>query len=123
MPAQDSQGRYVTPEDSDSGAQVASAARTTTGTGTAFDTSNIDEITAALTVSAASGTPTLDVSLKTSADGVVFYSVGSFAQKTGVTAAETKVFSGLGVLSRWDWTIGGGTPSLTFAIVATVERD
>lgn len=123
MSAQDSQGRYINPEDSLPGAQIASAARTTTGTGTAFDTSNIDEITAALTVTATSGTPTLDVSLKTSADGTVFYSVGTFAQKTTTTAAETKVFTGLGATSRWDWTIGGGTPSLTFDIVATVERD
>jgi hypothetical protein len=123
MATQDEQGRYIQPEDSLAAAQIASAARTTTGTGTAFDTSNIDEITAALTVSAISGTPTLDVSLKTSADGVVFYSVGTFTQKTAITAAETKVFTGLGNTSRWDWTIGGGTPSLTFAIVATVERD
>lgn len=33
MPAQDSQGRYVTPSESPSGAQLASAARTTTANG------------------------------------------------------------------------------------------
>lgn len=124
MPAQDSQGRYIQPEESLAAAQVASAARTTTGNGTAFDTADIDSITGAVAVTASSGTtPTLDVTLQTSADGTVFYSVGSFTQKTTTTAAETKVFTGLGSTSRWAWTIAGTTPSFTFSIVATVDRD
>lgn len=125
MAAQDSQGRYIAPEEADAGIQVASAARTATANGTAFDSSNMDEITAACVVTAASGTnPTLDVILQTSADGTNYYTVDSFTQKTAITAAETKVFGPLGSLSRWRWTIGGtDTPTFTFAVSATVERD
>lgn len=42
MAAQDSKGRYITPSESPAGAQIASAARTTSTNGTAFDTSGID---------------------------------------------------------------------------------
>src|SRR5688572_10266606 len=122
---QDDQGRYVAPEETRAGQQVASAARTATANGTAFDTSDVDEITAACVVTAASGTnPTLDVILQTTADGTNYYTVGSFTQKTEITAAETKVFTGLGSLSRWRWTIGGtDTPTFTFAVSATFEKD
>lgn len=120
---QDDQGRYYEAESTRSGQQVASAARTATANGTAFDTSDVDEITATLTVTAASGTtPTLDVTLETTADGTNYYTVGSFAQKT-TSATEAKVFTGLGSLSRWKWTISGTTPSFTFAITSTFERD
>lgn len=123
MAAQDSQGRYIAPEESVTGAQLASAARTTSSNGTAWDTSGVDEVTAAFTVSASSGTnPTMDMVLETSADGTAYYTVGSFTQKTTTTAAETKVFGPLGDLSRWKWTVGGTTPSFTCAIVATVDR-
>jgi hypothetical protein len=122
---QDDQGRYVAPEETRAGQQVASAARTATANGTAFDTSDVDEITGSVVVTAASGTnPTLDVILQTTADGTNYYTAGSFTQKTAITAAEVKVFTGLGSLSRWKWTIGGtDTPSFTFAISATFEKD
>lgn len=121
---QDDQGRYVASEETRSGQQVASAARTATANGTAFDTSDVDEITATLTVSAASGTnPTLDVILQTTADGTNYYTAGSFTQKT-TTGTEAKVFTGLGSSSRWRWTIGGtDTPTFTFAVASTFERD
>lgn len=123
---QDDKGRYIAPEETRTGQQVASAARTTTADGTAFDTSDVDEITAALVVTAVTGTnPTLDVVLQTSADGgASYYTVTAFTQKTAITAAESKVFTGLGSLSRWRWTIGGtATPTFTFAISATFEKD
>lgn len=120
---QDDQGRYYESQGSRSAQQVASAARTTTADGTAFDTANVDEITGTLAITAASGTsPTLDVILQTTADGTNFYTVGSFAQKTAA-ATEAKVFTGLGSLSRWRWTIAGTTPSFTFSIAATFEKD
>ena len=63
-PSQDSQGRYIAPGESRTAADVASAARTTTANGTAFDTSDLDSISATLTCTARSGTnPTLDVVL------------------------------------------------------------
>lgn len=120
---QDDQGRYVEPEQSRSGQQVASAARTATANGTAFDTSDVDEISATLAVTAAGGTtPTLDVVLQTTADGTNYYTAGTFTQKTG-TGTEAKVFTGLGSLSRWQWTIGGDTPTFTFSVAATFERN
>lgn len=122
---QDDQGRYYESEATRAGQQVASAARTATANGTAFDTADVDEITGTCTVTAASGTnPTLDVILQTTADGTNYYTVGSFTQKTAITAAEAKVFTGLGSLSRWRWIIGGtDTPTFTFAIAATFEKD
>lgn len=50
-------------------------------------------------------------------------SVGSFDQLTN-TGAEARVFGPLGPTSRWRWTIGGtDTPSFTFSIASTVDRD
>jgi hypothetical protein len=121
---QDDQGRYYESEGTRAGQQVASAARTATANGTAFDTSDVDEITGTVTVTAASGTnPTLDVILQTTADGTNYYTAGSFTQLT-TTGTEAKVFTGLGSSSRWRWTIGGtDTPSFTFSVAATFERD
>lgn len=122
---QDDKGRFIADEETRAGQQVASAARTATANGTAFDTSDVDEITGACVVTLVSGTnPTLDVVLQTTADGSTYYTVGNFTQKTAITAAETKVFTGLGSLSRWSWTIGGtATPTFTFAVSATFEKD
>lgn len=121
----DSQGRYVAPDESFTEANVASAARTATANGTAFDTTGVDSVNGSIVVSAASGTnPTLDVILQTTADGTNWYTVGAFTQKTEITAAEAKIFGPLGDSSRWKWTIGGtDTPSFTFAITSTVDRD
>lgn len=106
------------------GGAVASAARTTSGNSSAFSTADYDSVTGVLTVSAASGTsPTLVVDLETTADGTNYYTVGSFTQKTGVTAADSKAFGPLGATSRWKWTIGGTSPSFTFEIAATGNRD
>ena len=121
---QDSQGRYVAPNEALAVGDVASAARTTTGAGSSFDTSNLDHVIGVLTVTAASGTsPTLNVTLETTADGTNYYSAGTFTQKTTTSAADSKVFGDLGPLSRWAWTIGGTSPSFTFSIAATADKD
>jgi len=120
---QDSQGRYIEPDETSTGAAVASAARTTTGAGTAFSTSDADSLNATLVITAVSGTPTLDLVLETTADGTNYYTAGAFPQQTTTTAGVSRVFGDLGTLSRWAWTIGGGTPSLTFSVSATVDRD
>lgn len=120
---QDSQGRYVPPNETSTDAAVASAARTATGTGSAFSTANIDSINATLAITAASGTsPTLVLNLETSADGTNFYVAGSFPQQT-TTATVARVIGDLGATSRWAWTIGGTTPSFTFSVSATADRD
>lgn len=104
---------------------LASAARTTTGTSTAFDTGDLISLLAALDITAASGTtPTLDVKLQTSFDGgSTWVDVASFAQATNASGDQTKLFSGVGPSCRWSWTIAGTTPSFTFSIASKFNRD
>jgi hypothetical protein len=121
----DARGRYYGNSENRSEVDVASAARTTTGTGTAFNTDDIGTIMATLVVSAASGTtPTLDVTLETSdAAGSTWTTVGTgFTQQTTTNAGLYKVHTALGYQCRWKWTIAGTTPSFTFAINTTVKR-
>lgn len=112
-------GNYYPPDNPRPDAAVASAARTVSGNGTAFNTDQAESLEGFLTVTAASGTgPTLDVRLETSVDGgATWRTVGSFEQ---ITAAGSRngVFGPLGDLCRWAWTIAGGTPSFTFDISA-----
>ncbi len=120
---QDSQGRYVPDNEASSVGAVASAARTATGNGTAFDTANIDSLNALLVITAASGTsPTLDLTLETTADGTNYYTAGTFPQQTTTNAGISRIVGDLGALSRWKWTIAGTTPSFTFAVTTTVDR-
>jgi hypothetical protein len=121
--SQDSTGRYYEGAETDTTKALSSAARTASGTGTAFTVEDVTDIEGTLTISAASGTtPTLDVRLETTVDGTNYYTVGSFSQKT-TTGSEARAFGPLGQLARWAWTVGGTTPSFTFAITAKVDRD
>lgn len=120
----DSNSQWYNDAEAVPGGAVASAARTTTGTGTAFSTADYDSINGSVVVSAASGTnPTLDLTLETTADGTNYYTAGTWTQKTGTATADARVVDGLGTLSRWKWTIGGTTPSFTFAVTCTGDRD
>lgn len=122
---QDAQGRYITPDETSTLAALASAARTASANGTAFNTADLDSINATLVITAASGTDELlDVVLQTTADGTNYYTAGSFPQQSGTTAGVSRVFGALGSLSRWSWTIAGtDTPTFTFSISATADRD
>jgi hypothetical protein len=113
----DRQGNYYADEVLRADAAVASAARTTTATGTAFNVDNAESFEAFLSITAASGTtPTLDVVLETTVNGVDWYEVDAFAQKTGVDE-DARAFGPLGDQARWKWTIGGtDTPTFTFSI-------
>jgi hypothetical protein len=123
--SQDEQGRYQAPDQDLALADLASAARTTTASGTAFDTTAVDSVNATLIVSAVTGTnPTLDVVLETTADGTNYYTAGTFTQQTTTNAGLARVVGDLGDLSRWKWTIGGtDTPTFTFSIATTVDKD
>lgn len=69
-----------------------------------------------LGVSAASGTtPTLNVAIEHSKDGVTFTQLGTFAQKTAISS-EHKVFGGADRYVRAVFTVGGTTPSFTKAL-------
>jgi hypothetical protein len=122
---QDSKGRYIPDAETLTAAAVASAARTATATGTAFDTAGIDSLNGTVVVTARTGTnPTLDITLETTADGTNYYAAGTWTQLTNTTTGSSRVVAGLGSLSRWKWTIGGtDTPTWTFSISATADVD
>lgn len=115
----DRQGNYYAGDTARPDATLASAARTASGVGTAFNSDTAESLEGFLAVTAASGTtPTLDVRLETSVDGGTSYdTVGSFTQQTGI-ATDNHVFGPLGDTCRWAWTIGGTTPSFTFTVTA-----
>lgn len=101
-------------------ADVASSAKTASGTGAAFNTDDAFAILATLTVTAASGTsPTLDVRLETTADGgTTWYTVGTFPTQT-TTGSAARVLAPVGSQARFAWTVGGTTPSFTFGITTS----
>lgn len=119
----DRQGNYYAADTTRTDAAVASAARTASANGTAFNTDTAESLEGFLTITAASGTtPTLDVRLETSVDGGTSYdTVGAFAQQTAV-ATDNHVFGPLGDTCRWAWTIAGTTPSFTFSIAAEANE-
>lgn len=121
---QDRLGRWYQSVERRADLDVASAARTVTGTAAAVVAEDVFAIAAKLNVSAASGTtPTLDVRLETTADdGATWYTCGTFAQKVGV-ASEAKMIAPVGSQVRWAWTIGGTTPSFTFDVTCSANRD
>lgn len=95
---------------------ASSAVRTVTGTGSAVEMGDNGVLRLTLDITATTGTPTLDVAIQTSQDGSTGWTtVASFAQQTAV-ATVRKVFAGFDRYARASWTIGGGTPSLTFSI-------
>lgn len=75
-----------------------------------------------LNITAASGTsPTLDVKLEDSADGVTFYTVATFAQKVAAGAERIVLNGPIGRHLRVAYTVGGTTPSFTFDVKAILE--
>ena len=106
---------------------VASAARTVTTNHSGFDVNSLNAVTIDPDITATSGTPTLDLAVQganedvsaeyvdlTATDGTVF------AQVTGVTDPAAKVFPTRGFkFIRIRAVIGGGSPSLTYVVLAT----
>jgi hypothetical protein len=84
-----------------------------------------DTIRMVVNVTAASGTtPTLDVVLEDSVDGVTWTTVNvadPVIQKTGVAVQAVNVESPFADRLRVRWTVGGTTPSFTFAVVLVVQ--
>lgn len=99
---------------------VASAARTTTGTSSALDAPEGFDLVLSASVTAASGTtPTLDLSVEWSSDGgTTWYTADPVDTFTQITAATARVkrFTVKGTEYRVRWTVGGTTPSFTFAV-------
>lgn len=113
MGYQTSSGRWADTLDL---AVEASSAKTATGASAAIEVGDRGVARLTLGVTAASGTtPTLNVTMQTSADGTTWRSLGTFAQKTAV-GTERASFVGVDRFMRASWVIGGTTPSFTFAI-------
>lgn len=98
---------------------VASAARTVTGnSGNLPNYGAASALRAQLNVTAASGTsPTLNVLIEDSVDdGATWNTVGTFAQRVATGREVINVTVPFGDVLRVSWTIGGTTPSFTFAV-------
>lgn len=117
----DRHGNYYAADTVRADAAVASAARTSSGNGTAFNTDNADSFEGFLAVTAATAPTSLDVRLETSVDGGSTYdTVGAFTQITGSTGTDSHVFGPLGDKCRWAWTIVG--TSFTFSVAVEENR-
>lgn len=102
---------------------VTSAARAASGDdGGTTGWGHASTIRAQLDVTAASGTsPTLDVVIEDTLDGINWNTIGTFAQKV---SAGREVINITGLFSeqvRVRWTVGGTTPSFTFSVAAYSE--
>ena len=95
---------------------AASASRTATGNGSAIEAGDKAVARLTLNCTARTGTtPTLDVTIQTSADGTTWRSAGTFTQVTAV-GSQRASFS-LDRFVRAAWTVGGTTPNFTFSII------
>jgi len=98
---------------------VASAARVSTGNSAAINPGEAGETLCLLVnVTAASGTPSMILSVEWSNDGTAFAVpevADAFTAITGTTV-KVKTFERKALFYRIVWTISGGTPSLTFAV-------
>jgi hypothetical protein len=102
---------------------AASAARTTSSNSGAIGVvENFDEMLVCLEVSAASAADTLDLAYQVSPDGgATWITHTAFAQVTAAGTALLKL-ENLGTLGRIAWTIGGASPSFTFAVWLVCKR-
>lgn len=104
-------------------ALAASAARTVTGQSDWFFIPSI-EMRVQLDVTAASGTtPTLNVVIEDTLDGVNANTIGTFVQKTAAGREVINITALSAAQVRVKWTIGGTTPSFTFAVLAAHDTE
>ena len=102
---------------------VASAARTTSSdSGVLPGFGGASTLRVQLNVSAVSGTTqTLDVVIEDTLDGVNWNTVGTFTQATAATRQVVNVTVPFADRVRFRWTIGGTTPSFTFAVITASQ--
>lgn len=101
-----------------SGAKVASGAATAvTGLAAA------NNLVIQLEVTAASGTtPTLDVIVQDTVDGTNYYTIATFAQKTGTGTEVIRLATPFTDTLKVSWTIGAiANPSFTFSVKAFAD--
>lgn len=102
---------------------LASAARTTTASATAIPGfAAAAKLVLQLNVTAASGTaPTLDVVVQDTVDGTNYSTIATFTQATAVTREVIRLSTPFTDSLRVVYTIGGVTPSFTFAVVTWAD--
>jgi hypothetical protein len=89
---------------------------TATGTGPTIEVADRGTLRLTLSVTAAGGTtPTLDVTVQTSQDGITWRSLGVFSTQTAVGSLRES-FTGADRYVRVSYAIGGTTPSFTFGV-------
>ena len=104
---------------------LASAARTTTGAGTAVDGFAAARLLVLqLQVTAASGTlPTLNVVVQDSVDGTIYNTIATFAQASGATREVIRLTTAFTDRLRVSYEIGGTTPSFTFNVITWADAN
>ena len=104
---------------------LASAARTTTGAGTAVDGFAAARLLVLqLNVTAASGTlPSLSVAVQDSVDGTNYNTIATFATASGVTREVIRLTTAFTDRLRVVWVIEGTTPSFTFNVATWADSN
>ncbi len=101
---------------------AASAARTVSGDSGAFNGYGpASTLRVQLNVTAASGTPTLDVVIEDTLDGVSWNTIATFSQKTAAAREVINITIPFADRIRARWTIGGTTPSFTFSVLVASQ--
>lgn len=105
----------------------ASSAKTANGNGGEASADLYDgsaRLRVQLEVTAVAGTtPTLDVLIEDTVDGTNWNTIGTFAQKTGVSREVINITTPFTSRVRARWTIGGSAgPSFTFSVVGFAIR-
>ncbi len=103
---------------------LASAAQTSSGNGSAISVGPFREAMLTLNCTAASGTtPTLSVSIQVSDDGgTTWYTLpGTTFTQLATTGSQVGWMQGFGDTIRVSYTIGGTSPSFTFAVKAVLK--
>ena len=103
----------------------ASGAQTASGNGATIEAGEYTQALVTLNCTAVSGTtPTCTVLLQTSDDGgTTWYNLpnGAFTQLTAIGTQVLQINVPFGDTIRANWTIGGTTPSFTFAVKAVLK--
>ncbi len=96
---------------------IESLARTTNGSGGDVRMPGGESVRAQLSVSATSGTsPTLNVLIEDTLDGINYNTIGTFAQKTAAGREIINITTPFSETLRVSWTIAGTNPSFTFGV-------
>ena len=104
---------------------VPSAAQTSSGIGSAVEVGEYIQLLVTLNITAMSGTsPSVEVYLETSDDdGTTWYTLpnGNFTSATSVGQQVMQITAPFGNYLRAVYTLGGTTPSVTFAVKAVAK--